>query len=56
LVCDIWNTCDISADELSDGPIASNSSTTENVLKCFACDIYLKEKIELEAKCLLWLE
>jgi hypothetical protein len=29
------NICDISADEQSDGPIASNSSSAETILKCF---------------------
>jgi hypothetical protein len=50
------NTCNISADGLSDGPIASVSSAAETILKCFGCDIYLKEKIELDAKCIVWLE
>ncbi len=38
------NICDIFADELSDGPIASNSSAAKTIIKYFGCDIYLREK------------
>ncbi len=38
------NICDIFADELSDGPIASDSSAVKTILKYFGCDIYLREK------------
>ncbi len=37
------NTCDISADELSDGPITSDISVAETILKYFGCHIYLKK-------------
>jgi hypothetical protein len=39
-----------SAAELSNSPIAA----AEIILKCYGCNIYLKIKIELDAKCFLW--
>ncbi len=46
----VTNICDITTDEISDGPIAPDSTAAETISKCFGCDIYLKVGIRTRRK------
>jgi hypothetical protein len=47
--------CDISTDELSDGPIVHDNTAAETISKSFGGDIILKGQ-DPDAKCILWLK